>query len=366
MIMESPIGASEVLHRTLLPPELLREIIMIVFTDYLEDIMPESALIRRFELDIPFFPNISLEEARRFAASQVSEDYFQIPGPYDHNHFVPLLQTSYQIREVGLSVLSDGLGISKSLSGGRLCEKPWHRIKKVVQLYADPTCVFNDVEAATHCSSILRGYGAIACAEWQSWFSIRLAKLQRKPMTMSQSTVFAVGHAAYGLHLQHGITSLKLRCRAMLCLSHCCIATIIQKLRAELERMCDMLQKLEDHRELIGDFVNEERAQIYRATLMYLKMFCDDTGTYGEHGLMVVFRPNIRELLPPYVISKIEEELDFEHLRPMIVEMMELGGSDPSPEFEAYKSYALNILRNIPQLPWNRGSNRVMSPCVEG
>lgn len=115
-----------------LPSELLREIVITVFTDYLEGIMPSYALhlIRQFSVEEELFTwSTTLEMARKIASLQITEDEFYLPGPYDHNHFFPLLHTSYQQRNIALSVpdlcvsaeTSQGVGMNSSYLCG-MCE----------------------------------------------------------------------------------------------------------------------------------------------------------------------------------------------------------------------------------------------------
>lgn len=101
----------------LLPTEILSEIITIIFMDYLENVMPNPiCTIRTLNLEFraPLPENMTLEQIKAVTAEGFKEESFSILGPYDHNHFLPLLQTSYQVREVALSVLSDVLCIPRS------------------------------------------------------------------------------------------------------------------------------------------------------------------------------------------------------------------------------------------------------------
>lgn len=97
-----------------LPTELYCEIISIIFMDYLEDVMPDLTLLRGFTLEAPLTPNTNMEHTRSVAAEQLNETNFALAGPFDNNHLVPLLQTSYQVREATLSVLSNSLNIPRS------------------------------------------------------------------------------------------------------------------------------------------------------------------------------------------------------------------------------------------------------------
>lgn len=101
----------------LLPAEILLHIITIIFMDYLEDVMPNPIRLRAFTLKAPLTQGTTLEQLKNLAAEQIKDDHFPILGPYDQNYFLPLLQTSYQIREGALSVLSDVLRIPRSDSG---------------------------------------------------------------------------------------------------------------------------------------------------------------------------------------------------------------------------------------------------------
>lgn len=97
----------------ILPIELLLEITTIVFLDYLEDVMPDPALIRDFTLEAPLPPNVTLEQIIGITTEQINEDKIPLAGPYDRNYLIPLLQTSYQVREATLSVLSNILCIPR-------------------------------------------------------------------------------------------------------------------------------------------------------------------------------------------------------------------------------------------------------------
>ena len=102
-----------------LPTELLREIIMIVLVEYLDDIIPDVFSIRNFRLDDSIIPdevNLTFQGTKQLAKQQIERDGFVVPDPHERNHFLPLLQTSHRIREIALSVASDAFYIPRTKS----------------------------------------------------------------------------------------------------------------------------------------------------------------------------------------------------------------------------------------------------------
>lgn len=81
----------------------------IVLLDYVDDIIPGPDMIRNFTFDQPLLQDTyKLKALINMAADQIERSgpaSFDI-GPFERNHFAPLLQTSWQVREIALLVLS--------------------------------------------------------------------------------------------------------------------------------------------------------------------------------------------------------------------------------------------------------------------
>lgn len=75
--------------------------------------MPDPVLIRDFTLQIPLPADATFEQVKDAAAEQINDAYFSMAGPYDRNWIAPLLQTSYQLRDIALTVLSRALCIPR-------------------------------------------------------------------------------------------------------------------------------------------------------------------------------------------------------------------------------------------------------------
>ncbi|KAK7682205.1 hypothetical protein QCA50_014792 [Cerrena zonata] len=211
-----------------LPSELLREIFITVFTDYLEDVMPNPAIIRNFSLVVPIPADTSIKQVMGVVEEDFQRYCPPLLGPYDCNYFEPLLQTSPWIRCIALSVLSDTLYIP--FSEGRLSSRPWPLIRQVMSLYENPSCSFENAKPIDNGSLILRSYSAIACSEWCVWLQNNVDIFVNDPP--SERVVNAemkkiLGVAACGTYQNRGIISRKLQHRAIVSLPHCILFTYI-------------------------------------------------------------------------------------------------------------------------------------------
>ncbi|KAK7681486.1 hypothetical protein QCA50_015578 [Cerrena zonata] len=329
----------------LLPPEVLIEIIAIVLVDYLEDIMPDIAVIRHFRLERPFpFSIETKDQAEDFVFEQIREDDFKIVGPYDRNHFAPLLETSYQIRDVAISVLSNVFCIPRT--NGRLSMKPWTCIKSILTMYTNPKYTIDDINVINNPSSLLRLYAVVPHVEWQTWFwrnlyEIKLEDLYR-PKIEDQ-----VMHSLKGASKLHRNPSFppKVLVRTAMSLLDCVfgpmfkfakIAMVIKlSIQSQINRMfADIMDQNKYGAETAGDIS------------MVLRMVEE---LYGERGLLSTDWIAFMDMLPPDVVTEIIENVYFEKLRPVVIKITQLPSQ--LPEWEACRKSALDVLDLFDHLP---------------
>ena len=76
--------------------------------DYIDDIIPSPDMIRSFTLDRPPPEGATLQVLYKMVADQLEANGASSSdiGPFERNHFAPLLQTSWQVREIALLVLA--------------------------------------------------------------------------------------------------------------------------------------------------------------------------------------------------------------------------------------------------------------------
>lgn len=206
--------------------------------------MPKAAVIREFQLqEEDFLPEPTVRRVKRMAMQQIRSNGFPIPGPYERNHFLPLMEASYQLRDIALSVVSDALRIQRSQSSGRyvylptgkigainqqyrLTKRPWDCIKRVINLFASPQCTADDVEKASCNSLILRAYSTIAYCEWQVWASgivYGIEGWRELSILKDGKTLANIFAPAFARDDYRGVVFSGLRYRAVSSYSHCFI-----------------------------------------------------------------------------------------------------------------------------------------------
>ncbi|KAK7681472.1 hypothetical protein QCA50_015564 [Cerrena zonata] len=329
-----------------LPSELLREIFITVFTDYLEDVMPNPAIIRNFSLAAPLPANTTLKQAMDIIEEEFQGYFPPMLGPYDCNHFVPLLQTSPRIRYIALSVLSDTLYIP--FSEGRLSSRPWPLIRQIMGLYANPSCSFEDAKSIDNGSLILRSYSAIACSEWCVWLQNNVDIFVNDPPSehiVKMEMTYILTVAALGNLQNRGIISRKLQHRAIISLPHCVFSLYMQSILQSLERTYDILH----HPDIIQlEANNNIYTQMDSVLLVHLIKGYEII--YGPHGLVAVLPADLSDQFPPYVIAEIVKEFEFANLRPIVAKIA--TGQRRTPSYEKCRKFALMLLENEPRLPW--------------
>ncbi|KAK7682223.1 hypothetical protein QCA50_014810 [Cerrena zonata] len=328
--------------KILLPSELLREIFITVFTDYLEDVMPNPAIIRNFSLVAPLPANTTYKQAMDIIEEEFQAYCPSMLGPYDCNYFVPLLQTSPRIRYIALSVLSDTLYIP--FSEGRLSSSPWPLIRQVMSLYANPACSFGNAKSIDNGSFILRSYSAIACSEWCVWLQTNIYRSVNDPPServMDTEMTKILDVAAFATYQNRGIISRKLQHRAIVSLPHCILSVCMQITLQSLERIYDIL-----HDPDVVHANDDLYTQMDSALLSRLLKGCGVI--YG--GLMSMLPSDLPDRFPPYVVAEIVKEFEFENLRPLVVKIA--AGQRKTPSYEKCRTFALRLLKNEPRLPW--------------
>ncbi|KAK7682221.1 hypothetical protein QCA50_014808 [Cerrena zonata] len=313
----------------LLPPEILFEIVTAVLVDYLESIMPDPTLIGQFTLETPLPPHATAIQVEDIAAEEIGDDYFSIVGPYDRNHFAPLLQTSYQIREIALSVLSDHLGIP--MVDGRLSARPWPFIQKILQLYTNPKCTLADMETVTtvNASPILQAYGNLACMQWMLWKAVQLDSLG---ITHTSEIRSGVEHMRDTTHPRDGsFIPQKPRYQGILLISRC-LVYVLQSTKEQSEGMFDF-----DNRSSLPRYDDLTSMRDY-LTFMLLE---EVRWWYLECAITL----DEMVALPPDVATEVLKD-DFRTiLYPMLVKIME--GTRNTPEYESCKELALQMLEDM-------------------
>ncbi|KAK7682207.1 hypothetical protein QCA50_014794 [Cerrena zonata] len=318
----------------LLPPEVLFEIVTTVLVDYLENIMPDLALIRQFTLETPLPPNTTAEQVEDIAAKQMRHDYFQIVGPYERNHFAPLLQTSYQIREIALSVLSDHLRIPRV--DGRLSVRPWPCIHKILQLYTNPKCTVADVKAAVNDSPILNAYGSLICMEWTLWHTVQLHQLgiayDFPPLANGLELLSPVEHGSIPQKLQH--RAIMVITRGLVYALHC-----VEWNLGNLLKLCDVQQQQLPHSDSIHLIRLADKGILVLRTLLKL---------IREYYLKCALTPDEMAALPLDVDTEVLKDDLRSVLYPTLVKITE--GARRTPEYEVSMLFTLQILQDMKQV----------------